>query len=206
VGRPSNQFQRKKQIVDALLAVMATTGYENASINAIAKHAGLASGLVHYHFKNKQAILVELVNLLDDTAQSRYQDLKLNASDPKQKLSAFIDSALALGQGSNQHAVAAWVMIGAESIRQEEVREIYQTVVKKNLSELQLLIRNYSKENDKKLTKKTIENIATIVYGSIEGSYQLASTASEIIPKNYAAKALKNMLFALLDAGTDVII
>ena len=206
MGRPSNQFQRKKQIVDALLAVMATTGYENASINAIAKHAGLASGLVHYHFKNKQAILVELVNLLDDTAQTRYTELKSKASDPRQKLSAFIDSALALGQGSDQQAVAAWVMIGSESIRQKEVREIYQRVVKKNLNELQSLIKDYSKENNKKLTKKAIENIAAIIYSSIEGSYQLASTASEIIPKNYAAKALKNMLFSLLDAGSDVII
>ena len=200
MGRPSNQAQRKRQIVDALLEVMAKTGYQSASISAIAKQAGLAPGLVHYHFKNKQAILIELVDLLDGLAQARYSELKLNACDPKQALSAFIDSALALGKGSSQHAVAAWVMIAAESIKQKEVRATYQKVVSKNLSELQALIKDFIKVKNKTLPLETIKNIAAMAYSSIEGSYQLASTAPELMPSNYAAETLKNMLFNLLES------
>ena len=37
-----------------LLAVVATNGYERATIQLIAKQAGLAPGLVHYPFKDKR--------------------------------------------------------------------------------------------------------------------------------------------------------
>jgi len=199
MGRPSNQAQRKRQIVDALLEVMAQTGYQSASISAIAKQAGLAPGLVHYHFKNKQAILIELVDLLDGIAQARYSELKSDAGDPKQALSAFIDSALALGKGSSQHAVTAWVMIAAESIKQKEVQVIYQKVVSNNLDELESLIMNFVKHQHKKIARKTIKNISALVYSSIEGCYQLASTAPELMPSDYASQTLKDMLFALLE-------
>lgn len=198
MGRPSNKVQRRAEIVAALLKVMAKTGYENASIQAISKEAGLTSGLVHYHFKSKQAILVELIELLNSTAQTRYLSLKQESTNAKQQLEAFIDSALALGEGANEEGVAAWVVIGAESIKQIEVREIYQSVVANNLKELQSLLKSYAKENNINLSKQFIENIAATVIGSIEGAYQLASTASEITPRNYAAKTLKSMLFALL--------
>ena len=39
--RPSNTQQRRAQIVDGMLTVMATTGYTRASIQAIARAAGI---------------------------------------------------------------------------------------------------------------------------------------------------------------------
>ncbi|HEY3497153.1 MAG TPA: helix-turn-helix domain-containing protein, partial [Polyangiaceae bacterium] len=62
--RASNSAERRGQIVEGLLAVMAREGYEGASIQAIGRAAGLAPGLVHYHFDTKQEILVELIETL----------------------------------------------------------------------------------------------------------------------------------------------
>jgi TetR/AcrR family transcriptional repressor of bet genes len=198
VGRPSNKAKRRAEIVNALQNVIARVGYEGASIQAISKEAGIASGLVHYHFQNKQEILVELVHSLAETSITRYKVLKSNASGAKERIEAFIDTALALGEGSNEQAVAAWVVIGAESIRQEAVRELYQEIIALQLAELRNLLQNYALEYDKALSENAIECISAMIISTIEGAYQLASTASKITPRNYAATTLKAMVFATL--------
>src|ERR1051325_1811277 len=59
--RPSNTALRQDQIKDALLSVMAERGFDAATVAHIAQAAGLAPGLVHYHFASKQQILLALV-------------------------------------------------------------------------------------------------------------------------------------------------
>ena len=56
MSRPSNTEARRGQIVDAMVQVLAREGYEGASVQAVARVAGLAPGLVHYHFRRKLEI------------------------------------------------------------------------------------------------------------------------------------------------------
>ncbi len=62
MGRPSVKKERKLQITQGMMKVMATKGYDGASMPEIAKAAGLGQGLIHYHFKNKQEILVAVLS------------------------------------------------------------------------------------------------------------------------------------------------
>ena len=68
MARSSNTEARRSEITAALLAVIARHGYEKATIQAIAAQAGLAPGLIHYHFKSKQEILVSLIGAIDAEA------------------------------------------------------------------------------------------------------------------------------------------
>ncbi|MFD0712264.1 TetR/AcrR family transcriptional regulator [Paenibacillus sp. GCM10027626] len=52
---------KREQIIDAAYKVMSAKGYEKASIKDIAQEAGIAPGLVHYYFRNKEEILTELL-------------------------------------------------------------------------------------------------------------------------------------------------
>ena len=70
--RPSNTQERRQQIVEALLDVMAAEGYAGASIQAIAAAAGLNPGLVHYHFKSKQQVLLHAIETLGQRVQRRF--------------------------------------------------------------------------------------------------------------------------------------
>ena len=193
--RPSNKEQRRKEIVQGLLDVMSEKGYENASIQAIGKASGLTPGLIHYHFKSKQEILVALIKSLSLIAQERYEDLLERAKSPREKLEAFIDAALSLGEGADKKAVSAWVVIGAEAIRQPEVQILYQEIIKRNKLELMELLSSLDLETDAELTDKKIENIAMMSLSSIIGTYQLATTAKDISPRNYASDTLKKFVF-----------
>src|SRR5256885_16684627 len=46
------------KILQAAFTVLSRQGYENSSIKEIAEQAGVAQGLVHYHFKSKQQLVL----------------------------------------------------------------------------------------------------------------------------------------------------
>ena len=51
----------RERILQAAFDVLTREGYENSSIKAIAEQAGVAQGLVHYHFKSKQQLVLAVL-------------------------------------------------------------------------------------------------------------------------------------------------
>src|SRR5205809_1098429 len=49
------------KILQAAFTVLSRQGYENTSIKDIAEEAGVAQGLVHYHFKSKQQLVLAVL-------------------------------------------------------------------------------------------------------------------------------------------------
>ena len=196
MGRPSNKQERRSEIVRAMMEVMAVKGYEGASIQAVAKQAGLTPGLIHYHFQTKQAILLESVNQLSDVLKKRYEALAERSKTPGDKLKAFINARLSKGEGANHQAVAAWVMIGSEAVRQPEVKLVYLAALKEQKALLEELLSDYFRLVLKKnaLKKKELESKVAFVMAFMEGAFLLSVSASEIMPENWAAEALLTQL------------
>lgn len=191
MARTSNSAARRAQIVGALQSVMARHGYERATVQAIAAEAGLAPGLVHYHFKNKQEILVSLVATLAEVGQARFAHLVGAASEPEARLRAWIEARLGLGDGAAPEVVAAWVMIGAEAVRQSEVREAYGRAVAAELALLAGLLADCLRQRGRPAQEADTEArlLAAGVLALMEGAYQLACAAGEVMPRGYAAEA-----------------
>src|SRR3712207_4627544 len=141
MARPSNTEERRQQIVEGLLRVMAERGYERASIAEIAKAAGLSPGLVHYHFTEKQEILLTLVEQLAGRVRERVKArLGRVKGGARAQVDAFLDAYLATGEDAEPSSVAAWVTISAEAVRQPEVRAAYEKVVRADLEHLEDLV------------------------------------------------------------------
>ncbi|MFT5685277.1 MAG: TetR/AcrR family bet gene transcriptional repressor, partial [Myxococcota bacterium] len=90
--RPSNSHARRAEIVDGMLTVMATAGYERASIQAIAAAAGLTPGLLHYHFGSKEKILLAVLSSIEAAVTDRFLRRTDESSTPRQALDAWIDA------------------------------------------------------------------------------------------------------------------
>ncbi|HEU5074787.1 MAG TPA: TetR/AcrR family transcriptional regulator, partial [Polyangiaceae bacterium] len=126
MGRPSNTVERRREIVRALERVMAAQGYSGATVAEVARVAGLNPGLVHYHFKTKQEILLALIGEIAQTLEGRYRKRVSQAGGkPVAELVAFIQAHLAFGVDADPSLVGAWVTIGAESVARAEVRGVY---------------------------------------------------------------------------------
>lgn len=196
MSRPANTEPKRRQIVEGLMSVMATTGYDGATIPLIAKAAGLTSGLVHYYFENKQSILVELVLHLVRLVDSRFQSAP--KSDPKSELAAYIDAHLALGSGANPQAVACWICIGAAAVNQPEIRSIYQEATENQVTILEGLCEKVLRAEGRKTRQK--REIALGITAAIEGSYRLLVSAPDMIPRGFASPTVKAMAFGLISS------
>ncbi|SFZ71098.1 TetR/AcrR family transcriptional regulator [Chitinimonas taiwanensis] len=199
MSRKPNTEARRAEIIRALQSVMATHGYEKATIQAIAKEAGLAPGLLHYHFKSKQEILVSLVTSLADYGQRRFEQIAGKAESPMDLLNAYLEARVGLGDGAAAEIVAAWVMIGAEAVRQAEVREVYQRAIATELELLSELLANCLRERQRVTTGS--RDLAAALLAMMEGAYQLASATSGIMPVGYAAQSALRHAMLSIDAA-----
>ena len=187
MARTSNTEARRAEITAALLAVIARHGYDKATIQAIAAQAGLAPGLIHYHFKNKQEILVSLIGAMAQAGHDRYLAVLGDQVEPFQRLRAYLHARLGLGDGAAPEIVSAWVMIGAEAVRQPEVRAVYRQMIADELALLTTLLGDCLRAR-----KRDTSAVATLAAGlasMIEGAYQLSSAAADVLPRGYAAPA-----------------
>jgi AcrR family transcriptional regulator len=51
----------REKILQAAFTLLSRQGYENTSIKDIAEGAGVAQGLIHYHFKSKQQLVLAVL-------------------------------------------------------------------------------------------------------------------------------------------------
>ncbi len=199
MGRPSNTVARRRQIVEGLLSAMAEHGYQRSSIQAIAKAAGLAPGLVHYHFKSKQQILLALLDELTQRLQQRTQGyLDKAAANPWGQLDAWIDGALALASPAREEdrrTLSAWVFIGTEALRQPEVQQVYERVTRARLESLRLLVAAVLKQQGQ--SARSAKKLAAYVLSTVEGAYQLGCATPDALPQGFAAPLLKRALRGL---------
>src|SRR5258706_14072171 len=59
--RPARQENGRRDLMDIAIDCFARFGYQGASIDRIAKAAGLTKGAIYYHFKDKEELLFEAV-------------------------------------------------------------------------------------------------------------------------------------------------
>jgi len=100
-------------------------------------------------------------------------------------LRAYIDARLAYGADANPDAVAAWVMIGAEAIRDPDVREIYQRAVSQEIALVRKLLKAQLVDSGKRVRK--LDAFAAGLLAFVEGVFVLASNARAIVPMGFAA-------------------
>ena len=195
--RPSNTEERKAQITRGLMKVMAKRGYDGASISDIAKAAGLTPGLVHYHFKNKQQILLaalgELVARHDANLEARLSDA---GGDPIAEVAAFIDFHLGLGADSDPEALACWILLSGEALREPKVRVQFAKALVAIVARIAAVIR--AGVERRVFVCDSIDAAASAVVAAIQGYFVLAATTPAAIPKGSAAFSAKRMAEGLL--------
>ena len=194
MARPSNRDERRAQIVDGLLRVLPEAGYERATIHKIAESAGLGAGLVHHHFGSKLEILLALGERLAELVSGRQRA----GRTPRSRVDAWIDAHLAQGDGASAEAVACWVALGAEALVHPEVRALHRTLLERRRVDLDARLREVCREEER--TTRGLDVLVANVLATVEGYFQIASTAPDVIPRGSAAGATRAMTHRLLDA------
>ena len=105
--RSRKQFEEirensRKRIMDAALELFANNGYYHTPISAIAKKAGVSTGLMYNYFASKEILLEEIMNeglhLIEEM-----MGVLLTMEDPRQQLKFMIDSSFQVIKGEDEH-------------------------------------------------------------------------------------------------------
>jgi TetR/AcrR family transcriptional repressor of bet genes len=195
--RPSNTEERRAQITAALVKVMARRGYDGASIADVARAARLTPGLVHYHFANKQEILLAA---LDDLVARHQAGLDARLAEaggnPAAEVGAFIDFHLRLGADADQEALACWVLLSGEALREPKVQAGMEKALAAISGRLVDIIRRGAER--RVFSCEDPRAAAGALVATIQGYFVLAATARRLIPKGSAARATRQMADGLL--------
>jgi AcrR family transcriptional regulator len=87
--RPDVSDQRRHQIMDAALTVFSHLGFERASMDDIAKEAGVSKGALYLYYKSKDAIIAKLLQLFFDQALKQVKLLAAGEGSVTEQLLAF---------------------------------------------------------------------------------------------------------------------
>lgn len=99
--RTKQQFETmrkesRQRILDAALEVFAEQGYHSATVDAIAKTAGISKGLMYNYFKSKEEVLNELMIGMMDALMCEYMPLKPDKKFTRDDIVNFINVGIDL--------------------------------------------------------------------------------------------------------------
>ena len=195
---PSNTQQRREEIAFALGRVMARTGYDGATVAAIAAEAGVATGGVHYHFEAKADILMELVERLTTTAANRIVSRLRDDQTPRERIAAVLDGLLAVDDDADPSAVALWALVGAEAVRNREVARSYGQWLGAARGHLLDAFRKACRAERRR--PDGAREAAAALVALVEGYYAVAAGAPGTVPPGSAAPTARRIAYALLDS------
>jgi AcrR family transcriptional regulator len=82
----------RRKLLDAAVELIAERGWAAVSTRVVAERAGVAPGLVHYHFSSVQALLIEAATGAMRQAAAAVEPALATARDPVEALMASLDS------------------------------------------------------------------------------------------------------------------
>lgn len=198
MARPSNTEVRRSEIVGGLRKVMARRGYVGASVAEIARAAGVAAGLVHYHFDDKREILLALVDTLVQEARDRAERaLERGGEDALGRLEAYLDAFLSRETDPDPEAVACWVAIAAEAIRDRKVKKAFDAALAETAEALERLVAEAIRDAPRRA--RDTKAAAAALLATVQGYFLVAATAPDLVPRGSAADTTRRLARLLVE-------
>lgn len=82
---------RRRQLIEATIQSIATHGFNKTTLNTVTNIAGVSHGVVNFHFKSKQLLLLETMKFLVDEHLNHWRNgLKKAAGNAEARLTALV--------------------------------------------------------------------------------------------------------------------
>ncbi len=118
---------RRKQILQAAIEIIATEGYSALGMRSLARASGLKLGALQYHFTNWEAFLVALASYINDVYMAGWHDLQARGVDssPVEFIQMLLEDAPGGALLSDRLWPQLWAMGQVEPLVKELVDDIY---------------------------------------------------------------------------------
>jgi betaine-aldehyde dehydrogenase len=126
---------RRRQLVEAAIAVIGEHGFHEATVQQIARRAGLSAGLVAHYFDDKEGLLEATLRALADELGQELVQAFSRAPDPMARVRAVIEVCLSPRQFEPTLA-RVWLAFWHRSLHSERlgrIQRVYQRRIYDNL-------------------------------------------------------------------------
>ena len=93
--RPDVSEERRAQIIEAAMKVVAEKGFAKTRMDDVASESGLSKGLIYWYFKSKEDILIAIARLLFGGEIRKMGNLKVEGQTARACLEDFLDEFIA---------------------------------------------------------------------------------------------------------------
>jgi AcrR family transcriptional regulator len=168
--------ERRAQILEAALRCFATRGYHTATMDDLARAAGLSKGSLYWHFSSKEEVFLALFDQWVEPIFEAWSRLEIEDRPS-------LEVARALGEISMEKMTAGPIPLGAwgEFLRQPKARERYATMLRESRERLTALARRGIERGE--IRDLDPEGIAVALISAMEGTLLQALVDAEFDAK-----------------------
>lgn len=152
---------RRRQLVDAAIAVIHDEGFAKATVARIAKRAGVSTGIVHHYFADKDALLTATMrSLLSELRRDAAERQRL-ARSPGERITAIIDASFGDGQFDGP-VFSVWLALYGNARHSKPLRQILDVYHRRLHSNL---MHDLRKLMDRDRAEHMAEGIGALIDG-----------------------------------------
>ena len=166
MNKPDIASERKNQIVRATVDCMTKYGYDNFSMQDVAKTAKVSKGIIHYYFLNKDDLMMSVLEkVAADIEQTLQQDMAA-IDDPIKKLKVFIEGCFDIVKNTREY-----YQVNMDFWTQINQKECVRNVISKHYDNFRKTCGDVLKQGiEKKIFKDTdISEYSSFIIAIIDG-------------------------------------
>jgi TetR/AcrR family transcriptional repressor of bet genes len=152
---------RRRQLVEAAIAVIHEQGFAHATVARIARKAGVSSGIVHHYFADKDELLFATMRALLSELRRDAANRLAQASGPEDRIGAVIDASFGDGQFEEQ-VFSAWMALYGNARQSARLRRIILLYHKRLRANLLFDLKKLLSEAE---ARRVAEGIAAMIDG-----------------------------------------
>lgn len=157
---------RRKQIIDTAIEAIAHDGFAHTTIADIARRAGVSTGVITYHFKNKDEILEQCIRRLFDAPNTFVIEKVDRQHTYTTKLQTFIEANIEFMLKNRSHSTAMVSSFGAFNSQIARHRILARQYTKIRTYLVRILEGGKSKGE---FGEFSTETVAQLIFGTLEG-------------------------------------
>jgi len=176
----SNHSQaRQQQLLAAALNVVARRGLSGITVNDIADEAGCSYGVIAFHFKTKERLLLEVLDFLASHYEDLWRETIRNApEDPARRLQLLVDVDFDPRVAKTRY-LAVWMAFWAEASRVPAYRKRCLELKTRSLATIIDLVSELAENRAMTIDA---EAVARGLYALTDGCWLFAHVSGETSP------------------------
>jgi TetR/AcrR family transcriptional repressor of bet genes len=178
---------RTEELLQAALATLKDVGIPNTTVAMVAKSAGMAPGMVHHYFKNKDALIEGALRYANSVRRDEILDRIREVDCPKQRLFTIIDANFWESR-FNEGSARMWITFCGQVPFNHQFFRIQRILHKRLYSNLRYnLLQLMDDEHE-------VTTLATGLSNLIDGLWLQAAVQKEAINAQHALSIVDDYL------------